>query len=161
MPAAAARGFARSLITPPLDTTTSKQARFGFGSDMGEGRGRLLMAGSWNAALYAPLQEASRPDADVFCNKDRISGLWHGETPLAKALEAGGFRTLLFAGVNTDQCVLGTLADAYFRGWDCVMVEDCCATTTPGGQETTVYNTSVSCAPLSHWEIDYLGIIGF
>ncbi|KAL7620174.1 hypothetical protein AAE478_009167 [Parahypoxylon ruwenzoriense] len=141
MPAATQRGFASSLIRPPLD---SKQARNGFGSDMGEGRGRLLMAGSWNAKLYDPLQAASKAESDIFCNKNRISGLWNRETPLARALDAGGFRTVLFAGVNTDQCVLGTLADAYYHGWDCIMVEDCCATKTPDGQSVTIYNTSVS-----------------
>ncbi|KAI5859532.1 isochorismatase [Durotheca rogersii] len=140
MPAAAQRSFASNLILPPSGASTP--ARNGFGSDMGEGRGRLLMAGSWNARLYDPLQVASRADADLFCDKDRVSGLWHGETPLARALAAGGFRTLLFAGVNTDQCVLGTLADAYYQGWDCVMVDDCCATTTPGGQEVSVYNAA-------------------
>lgn len=102
------------------------------------------MAGSWNARIYDTLQDVSQVDSDIFCNKNRISGFWNGETPLAKALTAGGFRTLLFTGVNTDQCVLGTLADAYYRGWDCIMVEDCCATTTPGGQDVTIYNTSVS-----------------
>ncbi|KAI1774504.1 isochorismatase [Hypoxylon cercidicola] len=139
MPAATERSFARSLVTPSLD---NKQARNGFGSDMGEERGRLLMSGSWNAKLYDPLQDASRTDLDIFCDKNRISGLWNGDTPLAKALVAGGYRTLLFAGVNTDQCVLGTLADAYYRGWDCIMLEDCCATKTPGGHDVTIYNTA-------------------
>ncbi|KAI1105770.1 isochorismatase [Jackrogersella minutella] len=139
MPAATQRNFASSLITPPLD---NRHARNGFGSDMGNGRGRLLMEGSWNARLYDVLQDTSRVDSDVFCNKNRISGLWHGETSLATTLATGGYRTLLFAGVNTDQCVLGTLADAYYRGWDCIMVEDCCATTTPGGQAVTIHNTS-------------------
>ncbi|KAI2622422.1 Isochorismatase hydrolase [Hypoxylon sp. NC1633] len=139
IPAATQRSFGSTLITPSLD---NKTARNGFGSDMGDGRGRLLMAGSWNAEIYDPLLEVSRPDLDLFCNKNRISGFWNGETPLAKALAAGGYRTLLFAGVNTDQCVLGTLADAYYRGWDCIMVEDCCATNSPGGHDVTVYNTS-------------------
>ncbi|KAI1392979.1 Isochorismatase hydrolase [Hypoxylon trugodes] len=139
MPAAAERSFASGLITPPLD---NKQARNGFGSDMGEGRGRLLMKGSWNAKLYDPLYDASQPDVDISCNKDRISGFWNGDTEFAKALAVGGFRTLLFTGVNTDQCVLGTLTDAYYRGWDCIMLEDCCATKTPGGQEVTIHNTS-------------------
>lgn len=141
MPAATERSFASNLVTPPLD---NKQARNGFGSDMGEGRGRLLMAGSWNAQLYDTLQDASKADSDIFCDKNRISGFWNGDTPLAKSLAAGGYRTLLFAGVNSDQCVLGTLADAYYRGWDCIMVEDCCATKTPGGHDVTIYNTSVS-----------------
>ena len=38
---------------------------------------------------------------------------------------------VLFAGVNTDQCVLHSLTDANFLGYGCVLVEDCCATTSP------------------------------
>lgn len=33
--------------------------------------------------------------------------------------------TLLFADVNADQCVLCTLQDAIFRGYDCLLIEDC------------------------------------
>lgn len=52
--------------------------------------------------------------------------------------------TVFFAGVNTDQCVLGTLTDAYNAGWGCVLVDDCCATTTEGGKEVCLHNVSVS-----------------
>ena len=39
------------------------------------------------------------------------------------------------------QCVLGTLVDAYFRGYDCITVEDCIATTSPpGALESVLYN---------------------
>lgn len=55
-----------------------------------------------------------------------------------------GTGTLLFAGVNTDQCVLGTLVDAYNAGWNCVLVDDCCGTTTEGGREVSLWNVSVS-----------------
>jgi isochorismate hydrolase len=40
-------------------------------------------------------------------------------------------RTLLFAGVNLDQCVNCTLQDAFFLGYHCILLEDCCATTSP------------------------------
>ncbi|CAJ2499689.1 Uu.00g025420.m01.CDS01 [Anthostomella pinea] len=139
MPAAAQHSFASAVVSPPVD---DRQATYGFGSDMGDDRGRLLVACSWNAQLYDPLQDASRPGSDLFCDKNRISGLWNSEMPLAKALPGAGSRTLLFAGVNTDQCILGTLADAYYRGFDCILLENCCATKTPGGQEVTVYNTA-------------------
>jgi nicotinamidase-related amidase len=33
--------------------------------------------------------------------------------------------------VNLDQCVLCTLQDANFLGYDCILLEDCCATTSP------------------------------
>ncbi|KAH9897545.1 isochorismatase [Xylariomycetidae sp. FL2044] len=139
MPAASQRSFASSLITPPAD---GRQSRYGFGSDMGDGRGRLLVAGEWNARLYDALQSECRLGEDIFCDKNRISGFWDRDTPFAQALRRNGLKTLLFAGVNTDQCVFGTLADAYYHGFDCVLLDDCCATKTPNGQEVTVWNTS-------------------
>lgn len=95
-----------------------------------------------NAALYPPLAAAVRP-ADGHCAKNRMSGLWRPDQPLWRHLQASGTRTLFFAGVNTDQCVLGTLADAYNAGWDCLLVEDCCATTTEHGQDVCVWNVAV------------------
>ncbi|KII94060.1 hypothetical protein PLICRDRAFT_99709, partial [Plicaturopsis crispa FD-325 SS-3] len=42
-------------------------------------------------------------------------------------------------------CVLGTLVDAYFRGYDCIVVEDTIATTSPtGGLENVLHNAGNS-----------------
>ena len=47
----------------------------------------------------------------------------------------------MFAGVNTDQCVLHSLTDANFLGYGCVLVEDCCATSSPAFcTEATIWN---------------------
>ena len=132
MPASIRRGFARSAI----DGT---KPAAGLGLDLGDGQGRTLMAGAWNSAVYEPLAAAAR-DEDARCDKNRMSGLWSPSQPLWSHLEAAGARTLLFTGVNTDQCVLGTLADAYNAGWDCVLVEDCAATTTESGREVCLFN---------------------
>ena len=52
-----------------------------------------------------------------------------------------GLTTLLFAGVNADQCVMCTLQDANFRGYDCLLLEDCAATTSPDYcMAATIYN---------------------
>ncbi len=102
----------------------------------------MAVAKSWNAELYESLLQVSDAEQDIFCDKNRMSGMWTDKTPLYEAVK-GQFHTLLFAGVNTDQCVLGTLVDAYDRGLDCVMLEDCCATRTPGGKEATTWNISV------------------
>ena len=40
-------------------------------------------------------------------------------------------KTLFFSGVNSHQCVLHSLTDAHFLGYNCVLVEDCCGTTSP------------------------------
>ncbi|KAK2030230.1 Isochorismatase hydrolase [Colletotrichum zoysiae] len=147
MPASVQRGFSRSLI---LGESDDKVVRLGLGGDLGDGQGRCLVAGEWNADIYEPLKRSARPE-DVRCNKNRMSGMWSPEQPLRRYLkrsgagvEEGGKRTLLFAGVNTDQCVLSTLTDAYNAGWDCVMLEDCCATKSPGAQEVCLYNVAGS-----------------
>jgi nicotinamidase-related amidase len=49
--------------------------------------------------------------------------------------------TVLFAGVNADQCVLATLMDAACLGYDVVMLDDVTATTSPSFcWDATVYN---------------------
>ena len=76
---------------------------------------------------------------DIKVDKYRISGFW--DTPLDSILRNLGTRTVLFSGVNTDQCVLHSLTDANFLGYGCVLVEDCCATTSPDFcTEATVWN---------------------
>ena len=72
-----------------------------------------------------------------------MSGMWNHDQPLWKTLVAEKKRTVLFAGVNTDQCVLGTFVDAYNAGWNVVILEDCCGTPTPGAKEVTLYNIKV------------------
>ncbi|KAJ0154644.1 Peroxyureidoacrylate/ureidoacrylate amidohydrolase RutB [Colletotrichum tanaceti] len=155
MPASVQRGFSRSLIQEgegPGDTVV----RLGLGADLGDGQGRCLVAGEWNADIYEPLKLSACPE-DVRCDKNRMSGMWSPEQPLRRyldrcgsAADSGGAgegertRTLLFCGVNTDQCVLSTLTDAYNAGWDCILLEDCCATKTPKAQVVCLYNVAGS-----------------
>ncbi len=40
-------------------------------------------------------------------------------------------RTLLFTGLNTDQCVMGTLQEAYSKGFDTILLKDGCGTNSP------------------------------
>ncbi|KAL3425270.1 isochorismatase hydrolase [Phlyctema vagabunda] len=116
--------------------------RCGLGVELGDGQGRTLCAGAWNADIYSELKGHVDGARDAQCAKNRMSGLWDPAQPLFTTLVQRGVTTLLFAGVNTDQCVLGTLVDAHNRGWDCVVVEDACATTTPGGREVTFLNAA-------------------
>lgn len=147
MPAGVLHGFARAMVTG----AHGRGPATGLGVDLGGGKGRCLVAGEWNSEIYGALVEGGAVSpADVHCAKSRMSGLWSEGQPLWRHLSEVDGRgrkrtaTVLFAGVNTDQCVLGTLADAYNAGWDCVMVEDCCATTTEGAREVCLSNVSVS-----------------
>ena len=111
----------------------------GLGSEIGPLRiedgkivdaGRLLMRDTWNAGLPTALNEAykegqnMKEKPDVWIHKNRMSGLWGSSTPCTEFLEKEGVKTLLFAGVNTDQCVAGSLQDAFTKGWDCILLKD-------------------------------------
>lgn len=96
----------------------------------------VLQRGSWGAALVDELQPAAE---DVLVSKHRMSGFW--DTELDSVLRNFGVSTLLFAGVNADQCVLATLVDAACAGYDVVLLEDAAATTSPPFcWDATVYN---------------------
>lgn len=102
----------------------------------GEAGHKILEKGSWGAAIVEALAPAAD---DVFVDKHRISGFW--DSPLDSILRNLQVTTLLFAGINADQCVYATLMDANFAGYDTIMVEDCVATTSPAFcLEATLYN---------------------
>ncbi|KAF7306902.1 Isochorismatase hydrolase [Mycena indigotica] len=134
-------------IPPSLVRGFQKNGRGGFGSELPAGFGRLLMRDAKNSMLHGPLQddfEANR-SKDVWIHKNRMSGLWGYQSALDLYLQENGITTLLFSGVNADQCVGGTLVDAYYRGYDCILVKDATATTSPeGGYENVVYNAGNS-----------------
>jgi nicotinamidase-related amidase len=97
---------------------------------------RVLEAGSWAAAV---VDELAQEPGDVRVDKYRMSGFW--DTPLDSILRNLGVTTLLFGGVNADQCVLCTLQDANFLGYDCVFLAGASATTSPPYcMEATLYN---------------------
>ncbi len=109
---------------------------------------RVLQKGSWAAAV---VDELAIADADICVDKHRISGFW--DTPLDSILRNCGVRTILFAGVNTDQCVMCTLTDANFLGYGCVLLEDCCATTSPAFcTEATLWNVRKCFGFVTHSE---------
>jgi nicotinamidase-related amidase len=97
---------------------------------------RVLLAGNWSAAI---VDELVPGEGDFHVDKYSMSG-FH-DTLLDSILRNLNVTTLLFAGVNADQCVLCTLQDANFRGYDCLLLEDCSATTSPAFcMEATLYN---------------------
>ena len=78
--------------------------------------GKLLMRDTWNADVtpelkrsYEEGKKANPPD--VWIHKNRMSGLWGQSTSCTDFLEKEGIKTLFFTGVNTDQCVGGSLQD--------------------------------------------------
>ncbi|HEX9463133.1 MAG TPA: cysteine hydrolase [Alphaproteobacteria bacterium] len=108
----------------------------GLGDKLPGSKAPVLQKGSWAAAIVNGLKTDRR---DIHVAKYRMSGFW--DTELDSILRNLGVTTLLFGGVNADQCVLCTLQDANFLGYDCVLVSDCTATTSPSYcWDATLYN---------------------
>ncbi|AFW02385.1 isochorismatase [Gluconobacter oxydans] len=108
----------------------------GIGSPVGAADRKVLEDGSWNAAIVDELDVEAE---DIHVSKYRMSGFW--DTPLEGILRNLRVDTLLFAGVNSDQCVLSTLTDAGCLGYDCILLNDCSATTSPEFcEQATIYN---------------------
>lgn len=114
----------------------------GSGAGLGEtipGGAPILKKGGWGAQI---VDELNPGDQDIHVTKHRFSGFW--DTELNSILRNMGVTTLFFAGVNADQCVMTTLEDATFLGYDVLMMEDCVATTSPEFcMQATVYNVKL------------------
>ncbi len=136
-----------------------KKGDGGIGTDIGnvtlgdgtsQAAGKVLMKDQWNTGLHGGLvksfeegQKAQLPD--VRFSKTRPSGFWDVSSSLHRFLKKEGITTLLFTGVNTDQCVLASIQDACNQGFDTVMLKDGCGTTSPEfATETCVYNCQKS-----------------
>lgn len=114
----------------------------GSGAGLGEripGGAEILRQGSWGAQI---VDELDPGDQDIHVTKHRFSGFW--DTELDSILRNMGVRTLFFAGVNADQCVMTTLEDASFLGYDVIMLRDCVGTTSPDYcMQATEYNVKL------------------
>jgi ureidoacrylate peracid hydrolase len=96
----------------------------------------VLQRGGWGASV---VDELVVEGGDICIDKHRMSGFF--DTELDGVLRNLAVTTLLFAGVNVDQCVLATLIDAACLGYDCVLLEDCSATSSPSYcLDATLYN---------------------
>jgi nicotinamidase-related amidase len=89
-------------------------------------RSEVISRGSWGAEV---VDEINPKDLDIQIVKHRFSAFWDTETD--SVLRNLGVKTLLIGGVNMDQCVMTTLEDASFLGYDTILIEDATATTSP------------------------------
>jgi ureidoacrylate peracid hydrolase len=102
-------------------------------------RSEVIAKGSWGAEVVDEINPGS---ADYQITKHRFSAFWDCETDAV--LRNLGIKTLLIAGVNMDQCVMTTLEDASFLGYDTILLDDCTATTSPSYcVEAVLYNVKL------------------
>jgi nicotinamidase-related amidase len=59
-------------------------------------------------------------------------------TDLDMLLRRRGIENLIFTGITTDVCVHTTLRDANDRGYECLLLEDCCGATDLGNHHAAI-----------------------
>jgi nicotinamidase-related amidase len=125
-------------LPPNMIYSRKKNGRTHIGEPLPDNLGLALVKDSWSAAIVDELKD-SQDESDYLIDKYRTSGF--PGTILDQTLRANGINTLFYAGVNLDQCVMFTLLDAAFLGYDNVHLKDCTATTSPSyAVEGALYN---------------------
>ena len=62
-------------------------------------------------------------------------------TDLDMLLQKAGIKNLIFTGVTTDCCVHTTMRDANDRGYECLLLSDCCAATSKANHDAILRYT--------------------
>jgi ureidoacrylate peracid hydrolase len=92
------------------------------------------LQGSWGADFYrvAPLP------GETIVTKHRYDAFYN--TDLEVVLRSNKVQSLILTGVATNVCVESTMRSAYFRDFEVVVVEDCCAARNVSAHEASLEN---------------------
>lgn len=84
--------------------------------------GRILVRGEYGHDIVDELKPI---DGEPVIDKPGKGSFY--QTDLELVLQNKGIKSLLVAGVTTHVCVQTTIREANDRGFECLMLEDCCA----------------------------------
>lgn len=114
------------------DLLPNKKARGGSIGEEGP-MGRILVRGEYGHDIVDELKPV---EGEVVIDKPGKGAFY--QTDLEIILRKKGITHLLVAGVTTHVCVQSTIREANDRGFDCLMLEDCCAAFDPKDHEDSI-----------------------
>lgn len=98
----------------------------------------LCLKGSWDAEIVAELKDEVA-EADHVVRKPEYSAFYN--TDLEDRLRKLGASDLVVCGVASNVCVESTVRDAFYRGFEVLLVEDAVACSFADLHEATLKNT--------------------
>ena len=95
--------------------------------------GRILISGEPGADIIPELYPIK---GETVIDKPGKGAFY--STEFGAVLADLGLKQLIFAGVTTEVCVQTTMREANDRGFECLLVEDCCGATDKGNHDAAI-----------------------
>ena len=95
--------------------------------------GRILIRGEPGHSI---ISELTPIEGEIVIDKPGKGAFYH--TDLGELLKERKIENLLVCGVTTEVCVHTTVREANDRGFECLILSDCCGATDPGNHDAAL-----------------------
>lgn len=129
----------RADLTDLNPTKAWRSQQRGLGIGAAGALGRILVRGEPGCEIIPALSPQA---GEAIIDKPGASAFY--ATDLDQLLHRRSIRNLIIAGIATDGAVQSTLRDANDRGYECLLLSDCCASDVPAHHAAKIHVLGLS-----------------